>query len=104
MTEDELLKARSDAVAAAGKAAFGESWDSAIRGVAQRMNDGKLSQAELLQKVGRADAVYEVFKTGMDENLAQASARRGDEGYDPVKAQQADAEWRKWRDGQRKKR
>ena len=95
--EDPVVKQRADQVAAAGKAAFGESWDGVIRGVGERLVSGRLTQGELMDKVNRANAHYEVFKEGMDECLAQASARHGDEGFDPVKAQQADAEWRKWR-------
>jgi hypothetical protein len=105
MSDNDPVRHRADQVAAQGKAFQGEAWDKFVaRGLAYRMGKGEVSQGELIEDLGRNDAVNRIFGKSADGMLEQASMRRGDADYDPAAQQAADAEYTAWRDSQRKKK
>jgi hypothetical protein len=82
MTNDEALARRAAQVEQEAEAAAGgkEHWQGAFKSLARKVESGDLTQAELVQKMGRQTAGGDLFYQGISES--------------------DEATWRAWRDAQ----
>jgi hypothetical protein len=81
MSNDDALAKRANQIEEAARTAHGkDNWESALRSLGRQVADGKLEEGDLVKKMGRRDAVDQLFYEGIPN------------------AEEKD--WRAWRDSQ----